>query len=124
MTSWLGVIPATTQRFDELDSCDHLLFAKAYCRLLVAQQSGLSGDHVEVRVDSGSVASRGFAKASSRGLDRGILLLNDLRKDAQGREIVLHLLEGGERCLAVSGDRCIVIRERRLGCGAATSRIE
>jgi hypothetical protein len=41
-------IPAVTQRFDQLDARRHLSHFEVHRRPLIAQQSGLCGDHVEV----------------------------------------------------------------------------
>ena len=49
-------IPAATQRFDQLDARRHLLHPEIHRRTLIAQQSGLRGDHIEVTVQAGFVA--------------------------------------------------------------------
>jgi hypothetical protein len=41
-------IPAATQRFDQLDARRHLLHPEVHRRPLIAQQSGLCSDHIEV----------------------------------------------------------------------------
>ena len=49
-------IPAAAQRFDQLNARRHLLHSEVHRRLLIAQQSGLRGHHIEVTVHAGLIA--------------------------------------------------------------------
>jgi hypothetical protein len=53
-----------------------------------------------------------------------LLLVCFLREHAEGGEVVLDLLKGRQRGLAVAGHQGVVVGERRLGRGVAASRIK
>jgi hypothetical protein len=76
-------IPAATQRFDQLDARRHLLHPEVQRRPLIAQQSGLRSNHIEVTVQAGLVAGVGEGQVALRRFDGGILLLKFLGQDSQ-----------------------------------------
>ena len=49
--------PAASRRFDQLDTRHQLLHPEVQRRPPIAQQRGLRGDHIEVNVQTGSVAA-------------------------------------------------------------------
>ena len=52
-------IPAATQRFDQLDTRRHLFHPEVHRRPLIAQQSDLRGNHIEITVHAGLIAGVG-----------------------------------------------------------------
>ena len=120
----LRSIPAATQRFHQLDAGHDLLFSKTNGSFLSRQQRGLGGDDVEVRIDSGFVPDFGFVEASFRRLDRGILLLDNLRQDSESGQVVLDLLEGGQHGLPVIRHGLVISGLELLHGGPAQSGVE
>ena len=53
------MVPAAAERFDQFDTCGHLLHLQIHCRALIVQERGLGGDDVQVAVDAGLVTFRG-----------------------------------------------------------------
>jgi len=72
------------------------------------------GDHVQVRVDTGTVSTIGFFESPSCRFDGRVLLLDHLRQDPDGCEIALHLLKCDEYGLPVIGVRRVVLRLKLL----------
>ena len=86
-------IPSAAQRFNQLDAGGHLQNAEIHGGLLIAQERGLSGDDVQIRVDSEAVAVHCKLEASIRRADRRILLAQLHGKNPQLGDVVLDLLE-------------------------------
>ena len=64
----LGAIPSAAQRLDQLHGGDHLRHLQRVQGLLIAEQGGLGGDHVDVGIDAESVALRLEVEELLRGL--------------------------------------------------------
>jgi hypothetical protein len=83
-----GGIPTPADGLNELHAGNDLLNAQIHRYLLVAEECGLRGNHVEIRIDAEAVAVGSQVQTSLRGLDRSVLLLNLLGKNAQGGKMV------------------------------------
>jgi len=118
-----GGIPAPADGLNQLHARHNLLNAQIHRDLLVAEQRGLRGNHVEIRIDAEAVAVCGEVQTSLRGLDGGVLLLDFLGKNAQGSKVVLNLLEGNQDGLAIVGNGLIVLRAELFDGSATESTI-
>ena len=86
-----------------------------------SSKAGLPGNYLEIAIDAVLVTDIEKVKRLLRG-GRGIVLLPSLNLEImQGVEIVLNLLKGGERGLAVHGNRAVILREGDVGGGAAAA---
>lgn len=91
---------------------------------LVRKGHGLRRDYLEVVVHAAPVAVGEEGERLLRRLHGTPLLLGLLREDAQSSQVLLDLLERGERGLTVAGDGRIVGGQRGVGRGAATPGVE
>src|SRR5271157_3171020 len=105
-----GGIPTPADRLDQLHAGHDLQDTQVHGGLLIAEERGLGGNNVEVGVDAEAVAVRGQLEAALRGLDGRVLFLNFLRKNAQGREIILDLFKRGQDRAAIVRDSLIILR--------------
>src|SRR6185437_192130 len=89
--------------FDEQDGSIHAAAEDVNVVALIIECGGLRGDDLQVGVDAADVAvvEDALGLLSRRG--GGALLRSLLLKDAQGYEVVFHLLEGSEDGLLVVG---------------------
>ncbi len=87
-----------------------LLDPQVHGCLLIAKECGLGRNDVEVGVDAEAVAVGGQLQAALGGLDRDVLFLNFLGKNAQAGKIILDLLKRGQDRVAIVGDRLIILR--------------
>src|SRR5215510_13068172 len=90
----------------------------------VGQSSCLSSDHLKISIDTADVT---IGEELERFFCRNhcpLLLLCFLLKDAQGGEIVLHLLKCIESGFAIAGDRRVIVCQRSLGGSTASSGVE
>src|SRR5271157_5793648 len=118
-----GGIPTPADRLDQLHAGHDLQDTQVHGGLLIAEERGLGGNNVEVGVDAEAVAVRGQLEAALRGLDGRVLFLNFLRKNAQGREIVLDLLKRGQDRAAIVRDHLIILRAVLFHGGATQTAI-
>src|SRR5208283_3418791 len=119
----LGDVPPSAQGFDQKDGGVHPAGQEIDRGPLVAQSGALRGDDFEISHQSALVAVRGKRQGEFSGLNGLTLLLALLIENVQSRQVVLHLLEGGEDVLAISSYILIVRRPGLVGEGAAAAGI-
>ena len=117
-------VPSAAQGFDQIHACRDLLLPKGQSRLLSVEESGLGSDHIEVRIDAGTITNIRFPESSPCGSDRRVLLLDDLRQYANRSEIVLNLLESCKDGLPIIGHCCVIPCSKLLYRRAAQSAVE
>jgi hypothetical protein len=83
---------------------------KGHHRLLVIQKRSLRRDHVQVRVQAGFVPHRRFLQRAAGRFGSCILLVDILAQNPQRCQIVLDLLERGERSLLIVGYGLVIGR--------------
>ena len=88
------------------------------------KQRGLPGNDLEVGIDAILVAGIEEVERLLRRVGGVVLLARFDLEIVQRVQVVLNLLEGGERGLAIGGDGAIVLRERDIGGGAPAAVIE
>lgn len=76
-------IPAAAERVDQLHARGHLFHLQIQRRALIAQQSRLSGDDVQVAVHAELVTGHGEIEIALRRGDGVGLLLQFLRQNSQ-----------------------------------------
>ena len=91
-------IPAPANRLDQLHAGHDLQDAQVHGGPLIAEERCLGGNDVEVGVDAEAVAVRRQGKAALRGPDGGVLLLNFLGENAQGRDCLLYTSPSPRDC--------------------------
>ena len=120
---YLFVAPAAAEGADQGDGRGEAVLADGQRRLLVAQRRLLRRDHAgprRYRLLLVELKPLGFAR---RG-DRPLLHRRLLFENAQARELVLDVLEAGERGLPVVGDRLVVTGARLRDHRAARAGVE
>jgi hypothetical protein len=120
----LGNVPITAPCFYQLDAGRDLLLSVGQCGFLGGQEGGLGSDDIEVWIDAGTIANIGFSKSSFCRFDRRVLLLDHLRQNSHGGEVVLYLLECGQHGLPIVGDGYLVPGLSLLHRRTARSAIE
>jgi hypothetical protein len=97
---------------------------QSHLGLLIAQQGGLRGEHIEIRIETGLIPRSGDIDVSLRSLHRLGLLCELLRGHTQRRNIVLDLLKCGQQGFLISGDTGIISRGVLSYRGIAQTGIE
>ena len=103
-----NIVTCLTDDTNDLPSgVDLVAFVGEGCRL--------SGDDLKIGIDAAFLAIGEELEGFLRRDHCALLLLRFLLEDAQGGEIILHLLKCIEGGLAIAGDRSVIIGERRRG---------
>src|SRR2546426_6796750 len=124
-SSWqLRHVPAAAERLHQQHAGVHAATEDVDLVALVREGHGLRGDDLEIVVDSAPVAVGEELERLLGRLHCPPLLLRLLLEDAESGQVVLDLLEGGERGLTVAGHGRIVGGEHGVGRGAAAPAVE
>src|SRR5678815_822380 len=117
-------VPPTTERLNEIHARDQSPRQNACSRPLILQ-------HARLRIDDLQVARRSAAILDGRDVERFLCSFDSaihnvcfLCKDAQLRQVVLHLLKGGQHSLPVIRHRRVVVSLADLELRPPFSRIE
>src|SRR5208337_2753468 len=90
----------------------------------VSERGALRGDDLEISHQSTLVTVRGKRQRVLGGLDSLTLLGTFLIENAQSREVIFHLLEGGEDILSIGCYVGIVSCSAQFWTGGAATRRE
>src|SRR3989442_11776868 len=110
----LGYVPAASERLHQQHAGVHATAEDVDLVALVREGHGLGGDDLQVVVDPAPVAVREELERLLGRLDCAPLLLGLLLEDTESGQVVLDLLEGRQRGLAVDGHRRVVAGAGRV----------
>ena len=120
----LGVVPASAQCLYQLHAGRELARSNVRCRAPVGQLYGLRGDHLEIDRQSAFVLVGEDRQRALRVGDRLLLRRRLLIEDAQRGELVFHILERLQHCLAIVRDFDVIPGARLNGKRVTPARIE